>query len=59
MVSPSNRTNDSRTSERTRDKQILARKRGRWTDGHLTPGYGLEDGCLVVNEEEAARAPDL
>jgi len=42
-------------SERTRDKQILARKRGKWTGGHLPLGYDLEDGSLVVNEEEAAR----
>ncbi len=41
-------------SERTRDKQILARKRGKWTGGHVPLGYNLEDGCLVVNEEEAA-----
>jgi site-specific DNA recombinase len=42
-------------SERTRDKQILARKRGKWTGGHLPLGYDLEDGCLVINEAEAAR----
>lgn len=42
-------------SERTRDKQILARKRGKWTGGHLPLGYDLEDGKLVVNEDEAAR----
>jgi site-specific DNA recombinase len=42
-------------SERTRDKQVLARKRGKWTGGHLPLGYDLEDGTLVVNEEEAAR----
>jgi site-specific DNA recombinase len=42
-------------SERTRDKQNLARKRGKWTGGHLPLGYDLEDGCLVMNEAEAAR----
>ena len=42
-------------SERTRDKQILARKRGKWTGGHLPLGYDLEDGRLIVNEEESAR----
>ena len=47
-------------SERTRDKQVLARKRGKWTGGHLPLGYDLEAGCLVINDEEAApRAPDL
>jgi site-specific DNA recombinase len=40
-------------SERTRDKQILARRRGKWTGGHVPLGYDLEDGCLVVNEAEA------
>ena len=34
---------------------ILARKGGKWTGGHLPLGYDLVDGCLVVNEEEAAR----
>lgn len=42
-------------SERTRDKQIPARKRGKWTGGHLPLGYDLEDGNLVINEAEAAR----
>ena len=42
-------------SERTRDKQILARKRGKWTGGHLPLGYDLEDSRLVINEEEASR----
>ena len=46
-------------SERTRDKQILARKRGKWTGGHVPLGYDLEDGCLVINEEEAARAKQI
>jgi site-specific DNA recombinase len=46
-------------SERTRDKQILARKRGKWTGGHLPLGYDLEDGCLVMNEAEAARVRQI
>lgn len=46
-------------SERTRDKQILARKRGKWTGGHLPLGYDLEDGRLVVNEEEASRVRQI
>ena len=46
-------------SERTRDKQILARKRGKWTGGHLPLGYDLEDGCFVMNEAEAARVRQI
>jgi site-specific DNA recombinase len=46
-------------SERTRDKQILARKRGKWTGGHLPLGYDLEDGRLIVNEWEAARVRQI
>jgi site-specific DNA recombinase len=46
-------------SERTRDKQVLARKRGKWTGGHLPLGYDLENGCLVVNAEEAARVRQI
>jgi site-specific DNA recombinase len=46
-------------SERTRDKQILARKRGKWTGGHLPLGYDLEDGNLVINEAEAARVRQI
>src|SRR5579885_817919 len=42
-------------SERTRDKQVMARRRGKWTGGHLPLGYDLEDGNLIINEEEAAR----
>src|SRR5579885_2003884 len=42
-------------SERTRDKQVMARIRGKWTGGHLPLGYDLEDGNLIINEEEAAR----
>jgi len=44
-------------SERTRDKQIAARKRGQWTGGRLILGYDLDPrgGRLVVNPEEAER----
>lgn len=46
-------------SERTKDKQTLARKRGRWTGGHLPLGYDLEAGKLVVNPEEAPRVRQI
>src|SRR5579884_3425688 len=46
-------------SERTRDKQVMARKRGKWTGGHVPLGYDLEDGRLVINEEEAARVRQI
>jgi len=46
-------------SERTRDKQVLARKRGKWTGGHLPLGYDLEASCLVLNAEEAARVRQI
>ncbi|MBM4225334.1 MAG: recombinase family protein, partial [Gammaproteobacteria bacterium] len=46
-------------SERTKDKQVLARKRGKWTGGHLPLGYDLEAGKLVVNPEEAARVRQI
>jgi site-specific DNA recombinase len=46
-------------SERTRDKQVLARKRGKWTGGHVPLGYDLEAGCLVVNTEEGARVRQI
>ena len=46
-------------SERTRDKQVLARKRGKWTGGHLPLGYDLDAGCLVINDEEAARVRQI
>ena len=42
-------------SERTKDKQAAARRRGKWTGGHLVLGYDLDPatGKLVVNEKEA------
>jgi site-specific DNA recombinase len=43
-------------SERTRDKQMAARRRGKWTGGHVPLGYDLdaEGGRLVVNSDEAS-----
>lgn len=48
-------------SERTRDKQSAARKRGKWTGGHLILGYDLDSsiGRLVVNTEEAERVRSI
>jgi site-specific DNA recombinase len=46
-------------SERTKDKQTLARKRGKWTGGHVPLGYDLDAGRLVVNPEEAARVRQI
>ena len=48
-------------SERTRDKQSAARKRGKWTGGHLILGYDLDPlaGRLVVNAEEAERVRSI
>ena len=46
-------------SERTKDKQVLARKRGKWTGGHVPLGYDLEAGRLVVNPEEAVRVRQI
>lgn len=44
-------------SERTRDKQVAARKKGKWTGGHLILGYDLDPRAsrLVINVEEAER----
>jgi site-specific DNA recombinase len=48
-------------SERTRDKQVAARRRGKWTGGHLILGYDLDPsgGRLVVNLEEAERVREM
>ena len=48
-------------SERTRDKQSAARKRGKWTGGHLILGYDLDSrsGKLVINREEAERVRSI
>ncbi len=44
-------------AERTRDKMGAARRRGRWTGGHLPFGFDLDPaaGRLVVNNAEAER----
>ncbi len=44
-------------SERTRDKQVAARKKGKWTGGHLILGYDLDSRSsrLVINGAEAER----
>jgi site-specific DNA recombinase len=48
-------------SERTRDKQVAARKKGKWTGGHLILGYDLDPrgGRLVVNQQEAERVREI
>ncbi len=48
-------------SDRTRDKQVAARKKGKWTGGHILLGYDLEPGGgkLVVNPEEAERIREM
>jgi site-specific DNA recombinase len=48
-------------SERTRDKQVAARKKGKWTGGHILLGYDLDQraGKLVVNPEEAERIREM
>ncbi len=48
-------------SERTRDKQSAARKRGKWTGGHLILGYDLDPrgGRLTVNTVEADRVRSI
>ena len=48
-------------SERTRDKQVAARKKGKWTGGHILLGYDLDSraGKLAVNAEEAERIREM
>jgi site-specific DNA recombinase len=48
-------------SERTRDKQVAARRKGKWTGGHLILGYDLDPrgGRLIVNAEEAERVREM
>ena len=48
-------------SERTRDKQVAARKKGKWTGGHILLGYDLDSraGRLAVNPEEAERIREM
>jgi site-specific DNA recombinase len=40
-------------SERTADKMLATRKRGKWTGGPVPLGYDLRDKRLVVNRAEA------
>ncbi len=44
-------------SERTRDKQSAARKKGKWIGGHPILGYDIDPrgGRLIVNTDEAER----
>src|SRR5437870_2601067 len=48
-------------SERTRDKQVAARKKGKWTGGHLILGYDLDPrgGKLAINPLEAERVREV
>jgi site-specific DNA recombinase len=46
-------------SERTRDKVVAARRRGRWTGGVVPLGYDLIDGKLMINEAEAERVRQI
>jgi DNA invertase Pin-like site-specific DNA recombinase len=48
-------------SERTRDKQSAARRKGKWTGGYPVLGYDPEPsrGCLVVNAREAAQVREI
>jgi site-specific DNA recombinase len=43
-------------SERTRDKVVAARRKGKWTGGHPLLGYDIgKDKRLAVNRQEAER----
>jgi site-specific DNA recombinase len=48
-------------SERTRDKHTAARRKGKWTGGHLILGYDLDPGGgrLIVNPTEAERVRSI
>lgn len=48
-------------SERTRDKHVAARKKGKWTGGHLILGYDLDPRAsrLVVNPVEAEQVRSM
>ena len=37
-------------SERTRDKQVAARRKGKWTGGHLILGYDLDPRARAVSQ---------
>lgn len=49
------------TSERTRDKVVAARRKGRWTGGHIPLGYDLDPQSrkLVINHEEAEQVREI
>jgi site-specific DNA recombinase len=42
-------------AERTREKMVAARRKGKWTGGVPPLGYDSVDGKLVVNPDEAVR----
>jgi site-specific DNA recombinase len=44
-----------------RDKQLAAKRKGKWTGGHILVGYGVDAGAgkLVVNPEEAERIREM
>jgi len=48
-------------SERTRDKQVAARRKGKWTGGHLILGYDLDPRAtkLLVNPTEAEQVRSI
>ena len=48
-------------SERTRDKQSAARRKGKWTGGYPVLGYDPDPsrGALVVNDREAAQVREI
>jgi len=47
--------------ERTRDKHVAARKKGKWTGGHLIMGYDLDPRAsrLTVNPAEAEQVRSI
>lgn len=47
-------------SERTRDKVIAARKKGKWTGGYPVLGYDIaKDKRLIINRDEASIVREL
>ncbi|MBI4564621.1 MAG: recombinase family protein [Planctomycetes bacterium] len=49
------------TAERTRDKVLAARRRGKWTGGYPPLGYDLaqDGGVLVANDAEADQVREI
>ena len=49
------------TAERTRDKMVAARRKGKWTGGMPMLGYDIapEGGKLIINKEEAIRIREI